>query len=173
MEPVAVFLWGSCSAILLLILLADLWSSRRRATKQTFGTKLSIALAVAFAVVTVAAFLGLSGGSFFANAIESKGGSEPTPWGLVGAMYAAMLIGIVAQTYYFGDGRSALSWIKPALASPIIFIPLISSYQSSLSSVVHVGLAELMMLLVSFQNGFFWKVIFDKQAELLSRRNPN
>jgi hypothetical protein len=60
--------------------------------------------------------------------------------------------------------------IKPVLAPPIIFIPLLSSYQGALVNVTDVTIADLLILLVSFQNGFFWKVVFDKQAETLRKK---
>jgi hypothetical protein len=101
--------------------------------------------------------------------IETKGGlSASAPWVLVGLMYVSMILGIVAQSYYFLDRSSPpTSWLKAALASPIIFIPLLSSYQDTLQNLTSFTIAQLMILLVSFQNGFFWKVIFDKQAEQL------
>lgn len=103
--------------------------------------------------------------------IESKG-SASLPWTMIALMYASMLLGIIAQSYYFSPPtlqQSAPSWVKPALASPIIFIPLVSSYEGSFSNMNQLTLSHLIILLVSFQNGFFWKVVFDKQGELLTR----
>jgi hypothetical protein len=93
---------------------------------------------------------------------------------MIGLMYLSMISGIVAQSFYFGENVSpSASWIKPVLASPIIFIPLLSSYQSSLADMTGITVADLMILLVSFQNGFFWKVVFDKQAEALGKQKAS
>jgi len=102
--------------------------------------------------------------------IEIKGETTPVQWVMVGLMYASMSLGIIAQSVYFRDDAKTriTSWVKPALASPIIFIPLLSSYQNVLSALNQISLAEVMILLVSFQNGFFWKVIFDK-AETVAK----
>jgi hypothetical protein len=97
-------------------------------------------------------------------------GADPPPvsWMKVALLYASMLLGMVGQAYFFAksDVRSDIgSVMKPFLASPIVFIPLASSYQSNLLSAAPFALADLMILLVAFQNGFFWKAIFDKQSE--------
>jgi hypothetical protein len=103
--------------------------------------------------------------------IETKGEVlGAAPWIMVGLMYLSMILGIVAQSYYFLDRSSPAAWLKAILASPIIFIPLLSSYQDTLQNMASVNIAQVMILLVSFQNGFFWKVIFDKQAEQLQSR---
>ncbi|MCA1392047.1 hypothetical protein I6F20_23530 [Bradyrhizobium sp. IC3123] len=106
------------------------------------------------------------------SGIETKGaGAEAEPWLMVGLMYLSMLLGIIAQSYYFLDhSRPTSSWIKAALASPIIFIPLLSSYLNTIQEMKSISIAELMIFLVSFQNGFFWKVIFDKQSEMLGKQ---
>jgi hypothetical protein len=112
-------------------------------------------------------------GAGYGNVVV-KGGEEPTAWIMIGLMYVAMILGIVAQSFYFGEtAPPSASWIKPTLASPIIFIPLLSSYQSSLANMTGITVADLMILLVSFQNGFFWKVVFDNQAEAVGKQKAN
>lgn len=103
--------------------------------------------------------------------VESKGATYE-PWLLVGLMYGAMITGIIAQSYYFGiQAVPSTTWIKPILASPIIFIPLLSSYKPILGTTIDtITIDHLMILLVSFQNGFFWKVVFDKQAEAIQNQ---
>jgi hypothetical protein len=105
--------------------------------------------------------------------IEVKGEATAIQWGMIGAMYLAMALGVIAQSYYFADGISQagpMPWVKPALASPIIFIPLLSSYQTALLGMSGFSINDFMILLVSFQNGFFWKAVFDKQAEVMRRQ---
>jgi hypothetical protein len=67
--------------------------------------------------------------------IETKGLNENAPWVMIGLMYVSMILGIVAQSFYLSESTSpSANWINPSLASPIIFIPLLSSYQSSLAN---------------------------------------
>lgn len=167
----ATIVWGGSVAGLLLLLFAETRHRRERSDRGDWRGR-SLVLVGLFVIFAVGFLLVISGSVGYFPSVESKGAPSEPAWAMVAAMYVAMLAGIVAQSYYFREpSPSWFSWLKPALASPIIFIPLISSYQSSLSNLTNVGLAELMMLLIAFQNGFFWKVIFDKQAELLSKAN--
>jgi len=134
---------------------------------STAGLSLILLLLVTMTIVVLLGFHS----NFFQSNVQSKGASDSAPWLMIAFMYFSMILGVVAQSFYFDGGVSpSASWIKPILASPIIFIPLLSSYQSSLASMTGVTISDLMILLVSFQNGFFWKVIFDKQAELLAKQ---
>jgi hypothetical protein len=166
----AFLIWVLSGVILGLVLLYELVKIYTDPARRRWAiglTAIVAALAVIGAGFMISVSFPLTGG------VESKGGTSATPWVMVGAMYAAMVFGIIAQSYYFGEHAppaSTPSWLKPLLASPIIFIPLLSSFQSSLSARAEIGMADLMILLVSFQNGFFWKVVFDKQAEVMSKR---
>jgi hypothetical protein len=82
--------------------------------------------------------------------------------------YVAMLLGMMAQYVYVqgerGDKKitfELMPFIMPILASPIVFIPLVS-----IAGEVGAGGAftrqKLMVYLVAFQNGFFWKHFFDQ-----------
>jgi hypothetical protein len=159
---------------LALMLGADTFRSKEQGAGQPTPstTKLGIlALVLLSAVAAAVISTSLTG----LPDIQSKGGGVPSrPWLLVGLMYASMVLGTLAQAFYFRAGQanwsSVSEWVKPVLVSPVIFIPLISSYQTALSHVEDFGIGELMMLLFAFQNGFFWRAIFDKQAELFVRR---
>jgi hypothetical protein len=170
-------IWVSSAAILLAILLYEVIQHREILAGGTLHERrnrlvrfsLPFILVLVIAVCATVVYWRTPG-------FEPKDLPSPTPpsspWGMVASMYLAMLLGIVAQSYYFSERISSVtvtSWLKPVLASPIIFVPLVSSYQSSLVSMTSVGVSELLIVLVSFQNGFFWKVVFDKQAELLGR----
>jgi hypothetical protein len=87
-------------------------------------------------------------------------------------LYVAMIAGMMAQYFYFYTRRKFRwrSFIKPFLASPIVFMPLVSAYQKALTSLDAFELGDLMLLLVAFQNGFFWKVIFDKREEQIAAK---
>jgi hypothetical protein len=158
---------GTTSALILIALLVSELLLRRYRHRLNIVALLSL-------LVIVAALI-FSEWSVTPN-IEAKGETSGVQWIMVALMYIAMTLGIVAQTYYFRSDAvepGFTSWIKPALASPIIFIPLLSSYQDTLSTIDQISLAEIMILLVSFQNGFFWKVIFDKQTEVMAKRQSD
>jgi hypothetical protein len=171
----ALIIWGASGTLLIVILVYELVRYIRQVKRSPSGNSSSqkpstslllgsIGLLVFILMIVVSSNL--------PSGIEAKGDSGHVPWTMVGLMYLAMVLGIVAQSFYFSGTTSLPStWVKPVLASPIVFIPLVSSYQSSLLSMNGISLAELMILLVSFQNGFFWKVIFDKQSEALGNQN--
>ena len=91
--------------------------------------------------------------------------------------YASMVFGMMAEYGYAQAERGnkkiefdLMSFLMPIFASPIVFIPLLT-----LTSEVALGGAftrpKLMVYLVAFQNGFFWKSFFEQRcAEAKSRR---
>ena len=95
-----------------------------------------------------------------------------------------MLLGMTAEYAYSlaerasrGEARvkfDALTFLMPVFASPIVFIPLLT-----LTSEIGAGggaftRARLMVYLVAFQNGFFWKQLFEqrRQAATTIRHEP-
>jgi ABC-type glycerol-3-phosphate transport system permease component len=103
------------------------------------------------------------------DGLETKGGSDVGV--AVVLCYLAMLFGMVAQYGYAQGERGRrrfrfelVSFLMPIFASPIIFIPLLS-----LTAELSVGGAftqsKLMVYLVAFQNGFFWKGFFEQQRK--------
>lgn len=91
---------------------------------------------------------------------------EGLPWGLIGLLYLAMLLGMAAQYVYLKSERARFRWhlfIKPILLSPVVFLPLLAGLQDHLNGGPW-NLARLMLLFIAFQNGFFWKTLFDAQA---------
>jgi len=89
--------------------------------------------------------------------------------------YVAMILGMTSQYVYSQAERGAetltfnwLSFVMPILASPIVFIPLVSVA----GEVPAVGgaftQAKVMVYLVAFQNGFFWKHFFDRRKQDLA-----
>jgi uncharacterized membrane protein len=86
--------------------------------------------------------------------------------------YVAMVLGMTAHTLYAeietGKKKLRFRWLPflmPILASPIVFIPLVSIA----GEVPDVGSAftqaKVMVYLVAFQNGFFWKHFFDQRMQ--------
>ena len=88
--------------------------------------------------------------------------------------YASMLLGMGAEYGYSLAERASrgeapfkfdkVTFLLPIFASPIIFIPLLT-----LTSELSVGgaftRAHLMVYLVAFQNGFFWKQLFEQRRQ--------
>lgn len=83
--------------------------------------------------------------------------------------YLSMVFGMMAEYGYAQAERGnkklefeLMSFLMPIFASPIVFIPLLT-----LTSEVAMGGAftrpKLMVYLVAFQNGFFWKSFFEQR----------
>jgi hypothetical protein len=92
----------------------------------------------------------------------------------VGLCYVAMLLGMVAQYFYKQGERGSktfqIEWVDflmPIFASPIVFIPLLT-ITSDLSLSGAFTKSKLMVYLVSFQNGFFWKSFFDERQHAVA-----
>ena len=92
--------------------------------------------------------------------------------------YLSMVLGMMAQYVYDqaerGNDRLELNWmtfLMPIFASPIVFMPLLT-----LTSEVGMGgaftRAKLMVYLVAFQNGFFWKSFFEQRRIAVRRDVP-
>jgi hypothetical protein len=88
-------------------------------------------------------------------------------------LYLSMLSGMAANSAYEHLGPHATpgthpQWgtlLAPALVSPIVFLPLAASFDAS-SSTIGTGhrAPHLMLLLVAFQNGFFWQDFFRRRT---------
>ena len=83
--------------------------------------------------------------------------------------YGAMLLGMLAEHGYVRIERAEkLKWdptmLLPIFASPIVFIPLLT-LTSELGGGGAFTRAKLMVYLVAFQNGFFWKTFFEQQRK--------
>jgi hypothetical protein len=100
---------------------------------------------------------------------ESKGAVQETV--AVAFCYLSMLVGMVAQYCYRQAEAGAkklrfkpMEFMMPIFASPIVFIPLLT-----ISSDISMGgaftKAKLMVYLVAFQNGFFWKSFFEQRRQ--------
>ncbi|WP_085298897.1 hypothetical protein [Cognaticolwellia mytili] len=82
-----------------------------------------------------------------------------TPLSTILMMYLALVLGIAANYFYFSTSFSLAIFLKPILVSPIIMVPLVGLVQTS-NSIDDMKLISL--IFVAFQNGFFWKSIFEK-----------
>ncbi len=156
MTPFTWLLWALSLAALLAFFVRDLGMTLARRRETWFS--LWLVLVMATLVVTLV----------FSPSHERMTDDQRPAWGLVGLLYLMVVVGMLAQHFYFRKEGKPLKWsalVRPFLASPIVFLPLLSGFQKALSHVVAFGLPELMMFLAAFQNGFFWKVVFDRQRE--------
>jgi peptidoglycan/LPS O-acetylase OafA/YrhL len=108
----------------------------------------------------------------FASPLVNKGGNDLL---LAGAMATSMVIGMFAQYLYRhfeSPVRYRRKWdwgcfMAPVFASPTIFIPLAAAFQNSDIDLTKdsLTLPRLMIFLVAFENGFFWKEYFDRRRK--------
>ena len=61
------------------------------------------------------------------------------------------------------------SFIAPVFASPIVFIPLLASFQNADVDLTNLTLPKFMVFFVAFENGFFWKELVDNRRKELSK----
>jgi len=150
-------LLGSVVGLTLLIGYRDLVRARpRRVRFATFTAALSVAIV----------------GAHFAlqdYEIETKGAVQE---GVAMALcYGSMVLGMIAQYFYKqgerGDKQLSfepLEFLMPIFASPIVFIPLLT-ITSDLALTGAFTRGKLMVYLVAFQNGFFWKSFFEQRQK--------
>lgn len=148
----------SLVALLLVVVLTSLRSRK-------FKFPLVLVVCICLAALILHRFFGFLGPELESS---SKGlGFSYTPYI---ALYSSMILGMLSEYLY-----SRLSvpqrlrlpfdfgiFISPILISPILFVPL----YETLSNVVTPSKATGMLVLVAFENGFFFKGYFDQRRVL-------
>jgi hypothetical protein len=94
------------------------------------------------------------------------------------ALFLFMVFGMLAQFLFDRLSvpqreRKRFDWglfLAPLFASPVVFIPLLAAFQNADIDLTHLTTARFMVFLVAFQNGFFWREVFDKLRERLGPR---
>ena len=89
-------------------------------------------------------------------------------------LYLFMLLGMLAQYIYARlEQPKAMRpkfdlglFLAPIFTSPIIFIPLLSAMQNANIDLQNLTTPRIMVFLVAFENGFFWKELFDHRRQL-------
>lgn len=132
-------------------------------------------------VITIAA-AGVIAYTLLPRRVEQMGSLDETA--SIVLCYGSMLLGMTAEYAYSLAERASrgeakvkfdtLTFLMPIFASPIVFIPLLT-----LTSEIGAGggaftRARVMVYLVAFQNGFFWKQLFEqrRQAATTIRHEP-
>jgi len=132
------------------------------------------------AIVVFAFFLNRIFGYPFSPTVVAKGPRNDLI--LAAALYICMVAGMLCQFLYrrFGlpQGKRG-DWdlglfLAPLFASPVVFIPLLAAFSNADIRLENLSVPRLMVFLVAFQNGFFWKDFFDHirdhtQRSLLTR----
>jgi hypothetical protein len=151
-DPLRLALAGSSIALAALVLAFGLRAQRR--VRALVGVT---------ALVTV---LGWVYSETFPSAVQTRGDAETV---VLVISYLSMVLGMAAHYVYAkaeqGATRLTIEWLPflmPILVSPIVFIPLvtIAGEVGGGGAFTH---AKLMVYLVAFQNGFFWKHFFDQR----------
>ncbi len=91
---------------------------------------------------------------------------------LVIILYFFMVIGMLssyAHNYFLVKKSERKKWdfglfIAPIFASPIVFIPLVMTFQQ-----LDTNSSRILIYLISFQNGFFWKEYCDSKRKVISK----
>jgi hypothetical protein len=98
-------------------------------------------------------------------------GDQPNQWAFIVVLYVCMLLGMASNYAYgrFVKTKSARppfdagNFVAPMLASPLVFIPLLGAFQDTYVDPANLTVPKVMIFLVAFENGFFWKEIFDNR----------
>jgi hypothetical protein len=84
--------------------------------------------------------------------------------------YLCMLAGMMAEYFYKQGERGRkrfkfelLTFLMPVFASPIVFIPLLTLTTDEAMAGGAFTRARLMVYLIAFQNGFFWRNFFEQR----------
>ena len=134
----------------------------------TTRPRLRVAAIVLVALACFAAFVL----SRMATFTQARGEASPGP--LV-ALYGAMLLGMLAQYLHAFLDRPRRRRRKfdlrlfaaPIFASPIVFIPLLATFEAQAGTSDLSRVPQVMLLLVAFENGFFWRGYLDTRRQLL------
>jgi drug/metabolite transporter (DMT)-like permease len=154
----AVF-WISLAGLFVLIVREFLRS------RNTWRSLLSAAAVLAFAVGYFTWFQSTS-------QVQPKS-DQPNEWAFVVVLYLFMLAGM-ASSYLYGRFASSRTnrepfdiwnFVAPVVVSPIVFIPLLGAFQSVDVDLAHLSRAKMMIFLVTFENGFVWKQVFDNRKK--------
>jgi hypothetical protein len=103
----------------------------------------------------------------------SRGANSPDLYVVI-VLYVFMLLGMLAQYLYSRLEQPQATrprfdlglFLAPVFASPMIFIPLLAALQNANLDLQHLTTPRIMVFLVAFENGFFWKELFDHRRKL-------
>jgi hypothetical protein len=108
---------------------------------------------------------------FFIETPVAKGPDNSDIYLIILICYIVMLLGMLCHFLFFHyvlsrEKRGKFDWgrfLAPIFISPIIFIPIATTLQNSKVDFANPSTVNLMIFLIAFQNGFFWKELFDNR----------
>jgi hypothetical protein len=99
-------------------------------------------------------------------------GDQSTEGVFIIILYPCMLLGMGCHYLYYLLLKPKRvrrfdvgGFLAPLFASPIVFIPLLAAFQDSGLSLAHLTLPKYMVFFVAFENGFFWKEVFENRRQ--------
>lgn len=123
-------------------------------------------------LIAILSAVGVGYHVFFQSSSQiSPKGDQPHQWAFIVVLYAFMLLGM-ASNYLYGRFETTKStrppfdagnFVAPIFVSPIVFIPLLGAFQNTYVDLTNLTVPKLMIFLVTFENGFFWKEFFDNR----------
>ena len=92
-------------------------------------------------------------------------------------LYLFMVLGMLAHYGYHRfeqpkAKRPPFDWgsfLAPVFASPIVVMPLLVALQNARLDLARLDLPRIMLFVVAFENGFFWKEYFDRRRREKSK----
>ena len=85
---------------------------------------------------------------------------------MVGLMFLCITVGMLARYLFYV--RGPLVWMpffKPLCVSPIVLLPLMGTLQAGTALE---PIQVISFCLLAFQNGFFWRVVFERAQSSLA-----
>ena len=143
-------------ACYVVIIIADLIISR--ALKRCL---IEIALLIAVVII-------LNVATGFPTPIEGFGGGPILAFII---MFGCTVSGMAAQYAFYQNKKFSWgSFLRPLVISPLILLPLVGT-MNGIKTFDTIQLISFGML--SFQNGFFWKEVFEKVRKDITPQNEN
>jgi CDP-diglyceride synthetase len=155
METVNGVLVG-CFGVLTLVVLVETFRLRR------YGQGLLQLGLLAGAALLLRVWIGFPG---WGRGTRGHFGAGDNPWPMIGLIFACIVAGMAARYFFYLKRDFAWSsLLKPLCVSPIVLLPLVGTLQDAAKLE---ALQVLSFCLLAFQNGFFWRVVFERaQARL-------
>ena len=145
----AIGILEACSAAYLVLILVD--AIRTRQFKPLIWQVLIWLVTILFALIY---FQQTTGRVAF--------GHDSSRFVAIGVIFVTSLIGIAAHYLFYLAKPAQFNWfalLKPLLITPLVILPLVGSMPQN----ANIETMQMVMLgLLAFQNGFFWRAVFEK-----------
>jgi hypothetical protein len=139
-------------------------------TLWRFARTRNIRLTIFYAVVLL--ICGVVYRVFFQTGSQISPKSDSAPhWAFIMVLFISMVLGMASNHFYnrFANPTSTRlpfdlgNFAFPFFAAPIIFIPLFGAFLDAGVDLNKLTPPKLMIFLVAFENGFFWREVFASQ----------